>query len=414
MNDQPTVKIKSAKNLKSRLTEHLNVLCNVCKERHSGSTGELKAAKYIFNKFREYGLEAVDEYFPSPGWRYGKYSFLSSGRKVKLNCFPCYFSNPCDVSGKITVIESPERIDHYDLAGKICLVLLDIADGSGIGSRNNLAEMLDARGAAVMIVTGRFHQTVDTKIIRTPRLKQMAVMTIPTEELWKIAANCNSRFRIKIRAERFEYRARNVIDRINGNGKYKVVIGAHYDTAPGTVGACDDASGTATLLEMARRLKARPGFPWGIAVDFVAFSGEEYGGPGKALGSFEYVRAHTHRGELDNILWMCNMDDVGVALAKDSVHVSRSWRLKEDIRKIVEPLGIRVMDANPSSDNVAFFHNAIPDFWFYSKGSQMIHSPADVPGILDFDKMANICAAAVKTMSHLLKNNHFDTNRNIQ
>ena len=412
MNDQTTKDNNKMKTIKSRLTEHLNMFCDVCKERHSGSTGELKAAEYISNEFRKYGVEAVDEYFPSPGWRYGQYGISIPESRVNLNCFPCYFSNPCDVSGKITVIDSPDRIDRRDLAGKICLVFFDNMEGSAVYSRNHFAEMLDARGAAAMIVPGRYRQTVETKSIRTPNLKQMAVMNIPTEEIWKIAANRNKRFKIKIKAEKFEYQARNVIGRINGDGKYKVVIGAHYDTAPGTVGAGDDASGTATLLEMARLLKAMSGFPWGIAVDFVAFSGEEYGGPGKALGSFEYVR--THRGELDNILWMCNLDDVGVALARDIVYVSRSWRLKENIRKIVEPFGIRVMDANPSSDNVAFFHNAIPDFWFNSKGGQMIHSPADVPGILDFDRMANICAAAVKTVSYLLKNNHFDTNRNIQ
>lgn len=88
--------------------------------------------------------------------------------------------------------------------------------------------------------------------------------------------------------------------------------------------------------------------------------------------------------------------------------------VKEVIQKIVKPFGIQAMDTNPSSDNVAFLHNAIPDIWFYSKGFEMIHSPADDLRILDFDKMANICAAAMKTLAHLLENNCFDTNRNIQ
>lgn len=45
-----------------------------------------------------------------------------------------------------------------------------------------------------------------------------------------------------------------------------VVIGAHYDSALGAVGADDNGSGVAALLEIARALKARPpvdGSVWG-------------------------------------------------------------------------------------------------------------------------------------------------------
>lgn len=51
-----------------------------------------------------------------------------------------------------------------------------------------------------------------------------------------------------------------------------LVIGAHYDTAPNTAGADDNASGVAGLLELTRRLKGRA-FPFEIR--FVAYSTEE-------------------------------------------------------------------------------------------------------------------------------------------
>ncbi len=51
-----------------------------------------------------------------------------------------------------------------------------------------------------------------------------------------------------------------------------LVIGAHYDTAYNTPGADDNASGTAVLLEMARRFGERPP---PIPVRLVAFSSEE-------------------------------------------------------------------------------------------------------------------------------------------
>lgn len=66
------------------------------------------------------------------------------------------------------------------------------------------------------------------------------------------------------------------------------VIGAHYDSAPGTFGADDNASGVAVLLETARLLKER-----GAAreIRFVAFGTEEPPAFGtKNMGSWHYAR----------------------------------------------------------------------------------------------------------------------------
>lgn len=51
-----------------------------------------------------------------------------------------------------------------------------------------------------------------------------------------------------------------------------IVIGAHYDSAPGTPGADDNASGVAALLELACSLKERPGER---SLYFVAYVNEE-------------------------------------------------------------------------------------------------------------------------------------------
>jgi Peptidase family M28 len=54
-------------------------------------------------------------------------------------------------------------------------------------------------------------------------------------------------------------------------GRARVLIGAHYDSVPGTPGADDNASGVAALLAAARAIGPREG------VCFVAFDGEECG-----------------------------------------------------------------------------------------------------------------------------------------
>ena len=65
-------------------------------------------------------------------------------------------------------------------------------------------------------------------------------------------------------------------------GSGDIVVGAHYDTVPGSPGADDNASGVAVLLELSRMVKG---------VRFVAFANEEapyFLGP--EMGSFVYAR----------------------------------------------------------------------------------------------------------------------------
>ena len=63
-----------------------------------------------------------------------------------------------------------------------------------------------------------------------------------------------------------------------------ILIGAHYDAVPGTIGADDNATGVAVLLEMAEVFAANPlKYP----VRLVAFDLEEYG----LLGSTAYAKS---------------------------------------------------------------------------------------------------------------------------
>jgi len=64
----------------------------------------------------------------------------------------------------------------------------------------------------------------------------------------------------------------NLFAEKNGMDKEIVVIGAHYDTVPGTPGADDNASAVAGLLELARLLKE---LPIKKTIIFAAFVNEE-------------------------------------------------------------------------------------------------------------------------------------------
>lgn len=68
-----------------------------------------------------------------------------------------------------------------------------------------------------------------------------------------------------------------------------ILVGAHYDSVPGTPGADDNASGIAAMLACARALaRLEPALP----VGFVAWNGEEDG----LLGSVEFVARRRSAG----------------------------------------------------------------------------------------------------------------------
>ena len=88
----------------------------------------------------------------------------------------------------------------------------------------------------------------------------------------------------KVRGQNHQNFILNLPAHTESSGKQKppILIGAHYDTAPGTPGADDNATGVAVLLELAKSFATEPAkYP----IRLVAFDMEEYG----LLGSEQYA-----------------------------------------------------------------------------------------------------------------------------
>lgn len=86
-----------------------------------------------------------------------------------------------------------------------------------------------------------------------------------------------------------------------------VVVGAHYDTVPGSPGANDNATGVAGMLELARLLKDVRS---NKEIRFVAFVNEEQPFFGtQAMGSWRYARRCAARGE--TVTAMLSLETIG-------------------------------------------------------------------------------------------------------
>lgn len=188
----------------------------------------------------------------------------------------------------------------------------------------------------------------------------------------------------------------NVVGMIEGEGPHAdetIIIGAHYDhlgrggsgsLAPGSQeihnGADDNASGTAALLEMARRFGTGPKPSRRLV--FMAFSAEEAG----LLGSRHYVKKGA-LFPLDKTIAMLNFDMVG-RLDKEELTLFGTGTAKE-FEPMLEEINSRhklqlkkVALGSGASDHASFYNVDIPVIHFFTGTHKDYHKPSD-----DFDKI---------------------------
>ncbi len=179
-----------------------------------------------------------------------------------------------------------------------------------------------------------------------------------------------------------------------------LVVGAHYDHlgygGPGSGsrmpdtnaihnGADDNASGTALIIELSRRLAAEKKL-LKRSIIFIAFSSEEIG----ILGSKFFVEHPPV--ELRKIKTMFNFDMVGrFEKEKQSISIGGTGTSAEaDTLLAIEETGlpfkvVHSPDGYGPSDHAAFYASDIPVFYFSTGAHFDYHTPFDDTEKLDFD-----------------------------
>ncbi len=186
-------------------------------------------------------------------------------------------------------------------------------------------------------------------------------------------------------------KVKNVVAVLDGEGPLAdetIVIGAHYDhlgrggegsLAPWTTeihnGADDNASGTATLLEVAHRLAISSQKPRHRIV-FIAFTGEERG----LYGSAYYCRQP--RFPLEKTIAMFNLDMVG-RLNDDKLAVYGTGTAKEFdplVERLCKQEGFKLSKHEGGfgpSDHSSFYAKKIPVLHFFTGTHNDYHRPSD-------------------------------------
>jgi hypothetical protein len=212
----------------------------------------------------------------------------------------------------------------------------------------------------------------------------------------------------EVLTERDTITAKNVIGVLEGSGPFSdetIVVGAHYDhlgsggfgsLAGGSReihnGADDNASGTATVLEMARRF-AKRSEPLPRRVVFMTFSGEERG----LLGSQYYVNHPLY--PLKDTVAMVNFDMVGRLNDKDEVMafgLESSPGFTELVEALGTSFGLKIKNERGTgsyfgaSDHFSFYNKGLPVVFFFTGVHPDYHRPSDDTELINFRGMSRI------------------------
>ena len=155
-----------------------------------------------------------------------------------------------------------------------------------------------------------------------------------------------------------EIKGTNIIATIpNAKAKKTIMIGAHYDRVAVGVGAIDNASGSAAVLELLRAFKAKPSKDVAIVAGF--WDQEEVG----LVGSREFVKAR-EKGGLPNIYINFDVYGAGDTIWLWSADENAEFAKNFKNTAVAAKYGYLVSKEYPPSDHRSFIVPGVESFSF--------------------------------------------------
>jgi hypothetical protein len=379
------------------LKKNINYLADDKLEgRRTGTAGEKLAYEFIQNEFRKADLQTftanknyVQEFEVNEGREIGQnISFIIGDIAYSANehYFPFAFSGNLaetklekikkDVAffDLADLLKENQNNPHFDLKEKILSVCNDqISKNKKLVIFSNSGTIKD-----------------DLKFDEKDKIPQLSISVIYVKDfLRKTLTQDFQAVTLAISISAKTKFGHNVIGYINNKATNTIILGAHYDHLgygedhnslyTGSIlmihnGADDNASGTAALIELAKKIKKSSYKKYNYL--FIAFSGEE-------LGLFGSKYFTDHAGlDLKTVNYMINMDMVG--RLKDSTHgltiggygTSPTWGKIINSKDVYFKINADSSGSGPS-DHTSFYKKDIPVLFFFTGGHKDYHKPTD-------------------------------------
>jgi aminopeptidase YwaD len=403
--------------LPPRLKDHIMILASDSLEgRRTGTRGEQMAADYISRRFAEAGIAPAGDnntwlqwFEVNEGKQFENGSSCTINEK-KLVAGKDYFPYSTSASGKVEALVSPvlkeagmpwfldlkevleqnKQNPHYDVNNYIT---------------QKTAEFEQKKATVVIVYnSSKLNDNLVFDAKAHPATLSIPVIYIGKEAAAQYLKKESEPVDLKLNLVIADKKKRgsNIVGFIDNQAANTVIIGAHFDhlgygedhnslytgaTPQVHNGADDNASGTASLIELARLLKQKGSVKFNYTV--IAFSGEELG----LYGSKHY--AENPAADFSKVDYMINMDMVGrlndstKALTIGGYGTSPAW--SEVMGSITTPLTLKFDSSGTGpSDHTSFYRKNIPVLFFFTGTHSDYHKPGDDAEKINYNGTASI------------------------
>lgn len=391
------------------IERHIEVLTEDIGVRLAGSAQERQAADYVADQFRQTGADvqiedvrvqerAVQEecleVCVNGQWETASCSLLSNALGTDgrtLEAPPAFFACETDY----------QRKDLSCLSGKAVVHL-----GSHIENADQYRRLAEAKPAFVLFVDVRYPGTVATSDGMFPAYVHaygaLPIVSVAFMDAWSWREKQISSIRLRVTGGMQPAVSPNVIAEFPGSdpGAGLLLSAGHHDTQADSVGADDNATGVAMVLELARTLGV---LPRKRTIRLISFGAEEQ----LSAGSAAYVRQH--REELtEQGRFMLNFDACGSLLGWTELICCGPDEMGDFINQFFVDQDEYVKlnrGIVPYSDHFPFTACGVPSVWITrsncTAGRFFHHRPDDTIDRVSPDKLAQLAGISHNILAHM-------------
>jgi aminopeptidase YwaD len=399
-------------------TEPLDLVVELCDEydsRWPGSGMDKASCEYMADKLVEYGLEDVHlEKFTIPGWIRGSSSLdVIEPQSKQIDCIALPMSIEGVVESELIYLEAGP-IEVYekqknDIEGKI--VMVNSGNPRGMTRYLHRSEKYQRSvmaGAAGWIFMNHYPAYGPPTGGISPIVPAVGISYENGMYLNRLLENKGRvMLHLETKCKNLNVDTWNVVGDLRGTSESDewLVYGAHYEGHDIAVGALDDATGAAIVMELARTLnKEKTNLKHNLR--FILFGAEEIG----LYGSRDYCK--NHPDFLKKIRFMINFDAAGRAGRQG--FCLHDWPALEPLfKKIIKEIGTDLplwSRVGPYSDHWPFLLQGVatatmgdPDEAARRSGRGFGHTKYDTVDKVDLRVMRE-CAANAAVAAFMILN----------
>jgi hypothetical protein len=382
-----------------RLMRHLRHLTQTIGVRLAGTSGEAAAADYVEREFAAAGAKVHRETFPvdARDVREEQLQVYYEGAWHDAAC--SLFVNTPGTDGAwreapLVFFDGTTGYQQADLGtelrGKVVLHL-----GCHIESRDHYRRLMAAKPAAVLMVDVRYPGSAALADAIFPVYVRAcgAVTTLNVAYLdaWRWRERGATRVRLRVVGGMRPAESANIVAELPGTDPAAGImyLGGHHDTQANSVGADDNGTATAGLLELARVLAP---LPRRRTIRLISFGAEEQ----LSVGSSHYVRRH--RDELTRVgRCLFNFDSIGSLLGWNTLWGSGPMELDQLLPGYFSKHGQQVKreyGVLPYADHFPFVAAGVPALTlmrFNCTAGRFFHHRPD-------DDLSRICPETIRAL----------------